>query len=74
MRMTTTTTMVLKFITNSDVPVYGRQICLKLELCPGTVYPILKRLSEARVVAWEWEEGEVVDRPRRKLYRVVESS
>ena len=49
----------------------GFGICEATGLGPGRVYPALERLESAGRIRGRWEE-DPGDRPRRRLYSVVE--
>ncbi len=49
---------------------HGYELCRKLDLKAGTVYPILIRLAERGVVETAWESEPPQGRPPRHLYRL----
>ena len=49
---------------------HGYDLCIKLGLKAGTVYPILIRLADRGQVDAEWEQVVVQGRPPRHLYRL----
>jgi DNA-binding PadR family transcriptional regulator len=49
---------------------YGYQLCRRLGLKAGTVYPILMRLAERGQVETSWEQEPPRGRPPRHLYRL----
>lgn len=49
---------------------HGYDLCGRLELKAGTVYPILMRLAERGLVETEWERDVPRGRPPRHLYRL----
>ena len=50
---------------------HGYDLCRRLGLKAGTVYPILMRLAERGHLETSWEQQEVVQgRPARHLYRL----
>jgi DNA-binding PadR family transcriptional regulator len=51
--------------------IWGLRICERADLGPGTVYPILERLSEAGWIEGRWEAGHPSGRPRRRYYQVT---
>ena len=51
-------------------PSYGYDLCRRLELKAGTVYPILRRLDERGLVETGWEQDPPQGRPPRHLYRL----
>jgi PadR family transcriptional regulator len=50
---------------------HGYGIARDTGLKSGTLYPILIRLTDRRVVEACWEEEQPVGRPRRHLYRLT---
>lgn len=50
---------------------HGYDLYLELGLKPGTLYPILMRLSERGLLEAVWESDPPVGRPRRHLYRIL---
>lgn len=67
-RMTTPTVSVLRILlaATESQPVWGLKICDDCDLGPGTVYPILKRLS---AVGWTRDWDEVEPHPGRPARR-----
>lgn len=62
---------ILQLLADEPGAIWGLEICRKLTLKPGTVYPILKRFEAAGWVTSEWEtEPRGSKGPRRKLYRM----
>lgn len=49
---------------------HGYDLCGRLALKPGTVYPILIRLAERGLVETAWEQDAPPGRPPRHLYRL----
>lgn len=49
---------------------HGYELCQELELKPGTLYPILMRLSDRDLLEAAWESDPPLGRPRRHLYRI----
>lgn len=49
---------------------HGYDLCRRLELKAGTVYPILMRLAERGQVETTWETDPPSGRPARHLYRL----
>ena len=50
---------------------HGYDLCRRLGLKAGTVYPILMRLAERGHLETSWEQQDMVQgRPARHLYRV----
>lgn len=57
---------------SEDRPAWGLSICTDADLGPGTVYPILERLSGHGWVT-SWDESEPhPGRPARRYYRLTE--
>lgn len=54
---------------------YGLEISKKLDIVPGTLYPILARLERKKLVQSIWEDADpkIVERPIRKLYMLTDS-
>jgi PadR family transcriptional regulator, regulatory protein PadR len=50
---------------------HGYDLARETGLKSGTLYPILVRLADRRIVEASWEEGEPAGRPRRHLYRLT---
>ena len=50
---------------------YGYELCGRLGLKAGTVYPILMRLADRGQVETAWEEDPPRGRPPRHLYRLA---
>jgi PadR family transcriptional regulator, regulatory protein PadR len=52
---------------------YGFALAEQTGFPSGTIYPILARLEVAGWVASYWEEGDpvVLERPRRRMYRLT---
>lgn len=71
-RMTMPTLAVLDRLAaaRDDDPVWGLRICEDLGLGPGTVYPILERLTEAGWTIGSWEDDRPSGRPRRRYYQL----
>lgn len=69
MRKTNATKAVAEFFSNYTEPVWGLEVCRKLDLLPGTVYPILQRMEAAGWLTSSW--GDITDKttgPRRRNY------
>lgn len=49
---------------------HGYELCRRLDLKAGTVYPILMRLAERGQVETAWETDPPAGRPARHLYRL----
>ncbi len=52
---------------------HGYELCTRLQLKAGTVYPILIRLADQGHVEASWEAAPPRGRPARHLYRLTES-
>ena len=50
---------------------HGYDLARETGLKPGTLYPILVRLADRKMVQACWEEGEPAGRPRRHRYRLT---
>ena len=50
---------------------HGYLIAKQTGLKSGTLYPILIRLAEQRLIEARWEEEQPAGRPRRHLYRLT---
>jgi PadR family transcriptional regulator PadR len=52
---------------------HGYDLCRRLDLKAGTVYPILMRLAEREQVETAWETDPPAGRPARHLYRLSDA-
>ena len=50
---------------------HGYLMAKETGLRSGTLYPILIRLAERRLIEACWEDGQPAGRPRRHLYRLT---
>jgi PadR family transcriptional regulator, regulatory protein PadR len=50
---------------------HGYLVAKQTGLASGTLYPILIRLAEQRLIEAGWEDGQPAGRPRRHLYRLT---
>jgi DNA-binding PadR family transcriptional regulator len=50
---------------------YGYELCQQTGLKAGTVYPILMRLADRRLLETAWETAAPAGRPPRHLYRLA---
>ncbi|WP_298914768.1 PadR family transcriptional regulator [uncultured Algimonas sp.] len=55
----------------NDAPAHGYALMRQTGLRSGTLYPILMRLSDAGLVASEWEASSAPGRPARHVYRLT---
>jgi len=62
--------VVENIVAQRGKPVYGSSIIQAIKAPAGSVYPALKRLTEAGWLAWEMEPAPA-DRPGRKLYTLT---
>ncbi|MFE1838376.1 PadR family transcriptional regulator [Streptomyces sviceus] len=72
-RLTKPTIAVLQALLSAtaDAPAWGLSICRDADLGPGTVYPILDRLSERGWVTSHEETGPHPGRPARRIYELT---
>jgi PadR family transcriptional regulator, regulatory protein PadR len=73
-RMTTQTLTVLSTMLSApDADWYGLELCKRVGLKPGTIYPILDRLLKVEWLERRWEkiDPKVEGRPRRRLYHLT---
>jgi DNA-binding PadR family transcriptional regulator len=52
---------------------YGYELCLQLDLMPGSVYPILIRMTDRGLLETQWEIEAPHGRPPRHQYRLTGS-
>ena len=52
---------------------YGYDLCRQLDIKPGSLYPILVRLADRRLLETAWETDAPPGRPPRHLYRLTGS-
>ena len=52
---------------------YGYQLCRQLDIKPGSLYPILMRLTDRGLLESTWEADPPAGRPPRHLYRLTEA-
>ncbi|MEU4168842.1 PadR family transcriptional regulator [Streptomyces sp. NPDC026665] len=71
-RLTKPTIAVLEALLSAtdDAPAWGLSICRDADLGPGTVYPILDRLTERGWVTSHEETGPHPGRPARRFYEL----
>jgi len=65
-----TIAVVLALADNRSGWSHGYELCRRLGLKAGTVYPILMRLAERGQVETAWETDPPSGRPARHLYRL----
>jgi DNA-binding PadR family transcriptional regulator len=52
---------------------YGSQQCQRLDLRPGSLYPILMWLADRGLLETTWDSGVPAGRPQRHRYRLTGS-
>lgn len=52
---------------------YGYELCRQLDIKPGSLYPILVRLTDRGLLEATWETDAPPGRPARHLYRLTGS-
>ncbi|MGW3152795.1 PadR family transcriptional regulator [Streptomyces sp. NPDC001089] len=74
-RLTKPTIGVLEVLLSAtaDAPAWGLSICRDADLGPGTVYPILDRLTERGWITSREETGPHPGRPARRFYELTGS-
>jgi DNA-binding MarR family transcriptional regulator len=73
MKKTPATDAVLGALMNSGSPLWGLAICKLVDLLPGTVYPILRRLEAASWLTSSWgNSDEAFGGPRRRYYSLTD--
>jgi PadR family transcriptional regulator PadR len=72
-RLTGATVAVLDVLLGAreSDPVWGLRVCQDADLGPGTVYPILERLSSLGWVESWWEDEQPSGRPRRRFFKLT---
>jgi DNA-binding PadR family transcriptional regulator len=72
-RLTKPTIGVLEALlaATDDNPAWGLSICRDADLGPGTVYPILDRLTERGWITSRDEDGPHPGRPARRYYKLT---
>ena len=68
-----TTALVLALAENPNTWRYGYQLCQRLDLKAGSLYPILKRLTDRGMLEAAWEQDAPAGRPPRHLYLLTDS-
>jgi PadR family transcriptional regulator, regulatory protein PadR len=66
-----TTAVVLALAETPAAWHYGYQLCQRLGLKAGSVYPILMRLADRGLLETAWERDAPPGRPPRHLYRLT---
>jgi len=66
-----TTAVVLALVQAPNDWHYGYQLCQRLDLKAGSVYPILMRLADRGLLETTWERDPPAGRPPRHLYRLT---
>jgi PadR family transcriptional regulator PadR len=68
-----TTAVVLALAEDPTVWRYGYQLCRQLDIKPGSLYPILMRLTDRGLLETTWDTNVPAGRPPRHLYRLTGS-
>src|SRR5262245_7943121 len=68
-----TTAVVLALAENPATWRYGYELCQRLGLKPGSMYPILVRLADRGLLETAWDDDTPTGRPPRHLYRLTGS-
>jgi DNA-binding PadR family transcriptional regulator len=68
-----TTAVVLALAEKPTAWRYGYQLCRQLDIKPGSMYPILMRLTDRGLLETTWDTGVPTGRPPRHLYRLTGS-
>ena len=63
--------VILKLAADPDRWRYGYELGVDVGLKSGSLYPILMRLSDRRLVEARWEDDPPKGRPPRHLYRLT---
>jgi DNA-binding PadR family transcriptional regulator len=66
-----TTAIVLALAQAPTTWRYGYELCQRLHLKAGSVYPILMRLADRGLLETAWERDPPTGRPPRHLYRLT---
>jgi PadR family transcriptional regulator, regulatory protein PadR len=66
-----TTAVVLTLAEEPATWRYGYELCQRLGLKAGSVYPILMRLADRGLLETTWERDAPAGRPPRHLYRLT---
>jgi PadR family transcriptional regulator, regulatory protein PadR len=68
-----TTAVVLALADTPTAWRYGYQLCRQLDIKPGSMYPILMRLTDRGLLETTWDTDVPGGRPPRHLYRLTGS-
>jgi len=68
-----TTAVVLALAEEPTAWRYGYQLCRQLDIKPGSMYPILMRLTDRGLLETTWDTDVPAGRPPRHLYRLTGS-
>jgi len=68
-----TTAVVLALAEDLTAWRYGYQLCRQLDIKPGSLYPILMRLTDRGLLEATWDTDVPAGRPPRHLYRLTGS-
>ena len=68
-----TTAVVLTLADDPTAWRYGYQLCQQLDIKPGSLYPILMRLTDRGLLEATWDTDVPAGRPPRHLYRLTGS-
>src|SRR4029453_8281323 len=66
-----TTAVVLALAEKPTAWRYGYQLCQQLGIKPGSLYPILMRLTDRGLLENTWDTDVPAGRPPRHLYRLT---
>ena len=66
-----TTAVVLALAEEPAAWRYGYQLCQQLGIKPGSLYPILMRLTDRDLLETTWDTDVPAGRPPRHLYRLT---
>ena len=68
-----TTAVVLALAEEPAAWRYGYELCQQLDIKPGSLYPILIRLTDRGMLETTWDTEVPAGRPPRHLYRLTGS-
>jgi PadR family transcriptional regulator PadR len=68
-----TTAVVLALAEEPSAWRYGYQLCRQLDIKPGSLYPILMRLTDRGLLETTWDTDVPAGRPPRHRYRLTGS-